>query len=470
MAYKRGQEVFRDPKPFSYFVFPKYRKIVCDWCLKMCENEGILKACTKCKWVYYCNQTCQKNAWKSHHKLECKYLQTHYMTNIDKTNFSGAFEGVEKCQELYLELLRTTLKLKNNGNEEYFQLPNGKKRYFADLVSNADELRKQDEIIYQEFYAQIFPAFKILLGDDAIQSFDEFFEIYGKWRTNGTGIMPQSIPTIFKEQDFIGRGFYLGYSCLDHSCAPNAHCIYNGKGIVVRTIEDVENFSDLRITYFDPRGKTHERRKYLRENYFFDCNCARCEDPNSDAKFASLKCKSCPGWVHESTKICSSCHQTLKLIDEELNIVEKYKNGTLPKFEPTMTIKEIKSLLEKYTKIFHGFHKIFKQCVEVVLKSPIFALQCQKKDYDADLLWLELRKLWLNYSYGFLPKYHQDFVFFHCSISEACLALKLFDEAEFHLKKAEEICKMAYGKDHPYMQECQERKMRLQFARVLALK
>ena len=62
MAYRRGQEVFREPKPFSYVVLPKYRKVVCDWCLKMCENEGILKACAKCNWVYYCDQTCQKEA------------------------------------------------------------------------------------------------------------------------------------------------------------------------------------------------------------------------------------------------------------------------------------------------------------------------------------------------------------------------------------------------------------------------
>ena len=466
MGYKRGEEVFRDAKPFIYYVLPDYRKIVCDWCLKMCENEGILKACARCKWVYYCDQTCQQEAWNSHHKSECKYLQKQNMPQPVKEHFDGNCHDIQLG---HLKMLKTILKLKNSGREDFFQLPNGKRRYFTDLMSNAYELRKQKEQMNQSkaYYIQ-YAVFKTWIGD-AMPSFTDYFEIMGKWQTNATSISAMN----FCSPVIIASGLYLGYSSFDHSCAPNASWINVGKEMVVRAIEDVENLSEIRISYFDTRAigdKTHERRKYLRENYFFDCNCARCEDPNSDAKFASLKCKSCPGWVHESTKICSSCHQTLKLIDEELNIVEKYKNGTLPKFEPTMTIKEIKSLLEKYTKIFHGFHKIFTQCVEVVLKSPIFALQCQKKDYDADLLWLELRKLWLNYSYGFLPKYHQDFVFFHCSISEACLALKLFDEAEFHLKKAEEICKMAYGKDHPYMQECQERKMRLQFARVLALK
>ena len=110
MAYKRGQEVFRDPKPFIYVVNPKYCKIVCDCCLKLCENEGILKACATCKWVHYCDQTCQKDAWKSHHKLECKYLQMLNNTKELKELFGGSF------QEVLLQLLKTTLKLKNKGH------------------------------------------------------------------------------------------------------------------------------------------------------------------------------------------------------------------------------------------------------------------------------------------------------------------------------------------------------------------
>ena len=92
MAYKCGQEVFCDPKPFAYYVEPKYSKVVCDCCLEMCESEGILKACAKCKWVYYCDQTCQKEAWKSHHKLECKFLQEQNMPEKVKEIFDGQSE------------------------------------------------------------------------------------------------------------------------------------------------------------------------------------------------------------------------------------------------------------------------------------------------------------------------------------------------------------------------------------------
>ena len=167
--------------------------------------------------------------------------------------------------------------------------------------------------------------------------------------------------------------------------------------MVVRTIEDVENLSDLRISFVDGRVRGHERQKILKEKYFFDCKCVRCEDPNSDAKFLSLKCKSCPGWVHENTMICSSCHQTLKLKDEELAIVEKHKIGTLPKFDVTMKIKEIRTTLEKYIRIFHLHHEIFRR-PEDLFESGYWQIVYQAPNHDTILLDLEITKLKLSHS------------------------------------------------------------------------
>ena len=210
MAYKRGQEAFRDPKPFVYYVQPNYRKVVCDWCLKMNEDEEILKACTKCKWVYYCDQNCQKEAWNSHHKSECKYLQKENMPEMVKVYFNGDFQD---SQEFHLKVLKTILKLKSKGREEFYQLPNGKKRYFTDLVSNADELRKQKEQMNQsKAYDLQYAVFKTWIGD-AMPSFTEFFEIIGKWQTNGTSMFAMN----FCNPVTIASGLYLGYSIFDHS-------------------------------------------------------------------------------------------------------------------------------------------------------------------------------------------------------------------------------------------------------------
>ena len=267
------------------------------------------------------------------------------------------------------------------------------------------------------------------------------------------------------KQYHVATGLYLGYSSLDHSCAPNAVWFNVGKEMVVRAIEDVENLSEIRISYFDAYEKTYERRKYLREKYFFYCKCVRCEDPNSDAKFASLKCKSCPGWVHESTKICSSCHQTLKLNDEELTIVEKHKIGTLPKFGATMTIKEIRSTLEKYIKIFHAYHEIFRR-PEDMFQLGYWQIVSQAQNHQTMQLLLEIRKLTLNHLSGHILQWHSAIGHQNILVSEVYLALKLFDKAEFHLQKAEEIIKVVYGEDNPWMQECHKLKMLLLISRV----
>ena len=87
-----------------------------------------------------------------------------------------------------LMLLRVILKLSEKGKEEFFVLPNGKKRHYKDLVSNVEELkRKYDEgnMNRLRFYHEQFQAW---LGSRAPSSFEEFFEIHGKLDTNEVSI------------------------------------------------------------------------------------------------------------------------------------------------------------------------------------------------------------------------------------------------------------------------------------------
>ena len=138
----------------------------------------------------------------------------------------------------------------------------------------------------------------------------------------------------------------------------------------------------------------------------------------------------------------------------------------LSKFEPTN--EEIRSDLEKLTKVFHVFHEIFRYPEELFV-FPKGVSPIQNGNHNDMLLLLEVRKLRMNHRSAYIPQYYQDFVFDHSEISNTCISLKLFDEAKSHLKKAEEIIKVVYGEDHPYMKECQKRKMELQCA-CLSLK
>ena len=42
----------------------------------VCEKFYPMYCCSRCKQTYYCSQTCQHEAWRSHHKKQCKKIQS----------------------------------------------------------------------------------------------------------------------------------------------------------------------------------------------------------------------------------------------------------------------------------------------------------------------------------------------------------------------------------------------------------
>ena len=86
-----------------------------------------------------------------------------------------------------------------------------------------------------------------------IPSKDDVLEIYGKMMINSYNVVNSIIENI-------GFGLYLGTSALDHSCAPNAHWHFRGKDMIIRAIENVNNFSDLRQSYLQNLTATTKKR------------------------------------------------------------------------------------------------------------------------------------------------------------------------------------------------------------------
>ena len=68
---------------------------------------------------------------------------------------------------------------------------------------------------------------------------------------------------------------------MDHSCAPNAVWISKGKELIIKCIseENIENISDLRISYIPNLYESTERRRdLLMEDYYFECQCSRLDN------------------------------------------------------------------------------------------------------------------------------------------------------------------------------------------------
>ena len=91
---------------------------------------------------------------------------------------------------------------------------------------------------------------------------------------------------------FRAWGIYLGASVVDHSCCPNANVVFDGRNIVIRALIDFEshncneceysgNYLDMgknvHISYIDVMEHTAVRIRKLQEQYYFTCQCPRCQ-------------------------------------------------------------------------------------------------------------------------------------------------------------------------------------------------
>ena len=121
---------------------------------------------------------------------------------------------------------------------------------------------------------------------------------------------------------FFRIGLYLEASVIDHSCISNAITTFTkNKELVIRTIQNVDCFSKIRISYFSNIWETTQnRREYLQSNYYFYCECPNCIDEMADFLKSSLKCDKCDGCVPRCTRICVDCKNEFFPQD----ILEKY--------------------------------------------------------------------------------------------------------------------------------------------------
>ena len=181
-----------------------------------------------------------------------------------------------------LIFMKRTIKKVQNG-EGVYQLPNGTVRRFENLIDHKYQNFKGKEVVI--FFHS--PWCQNWFGKGV--AFEFLMTIFGKITINSHGIFSPSL-------ELIGDGLYIGASVLDHSCAPNSIYVTNGKTISVRAIENIESFSDVRISYvqkyplFRSQETAENRKKELKDHYHFDCNCRLCDVEEKYSLKSSVMC------------------------------------------------------------------------------------------------------------------------------------------------------------------------------------
>ena len=217
----------------------------CSQCLNLSND---LKRCSKCHLISYCSISCQRKDW-IYHKYECEHLNQ----IVDEYDLIRLF-------------LRLIIRYKNDHGIEIYHT----KRCLNDLETHENEIR-HDRKRYQTFQF----VYQYLISWNLFEQIDEthIFELFCRLIINTLTIHDVINLKI------IGYGLYLDATIYNHSCRPTCHTVFNGIYLSIRVICEEET-NERTINYIDLLESYENRQKYLRENYYFNCQCCRCLNKN----------------------------------------------------------------------------------------------------------------------------------------------------------------------------------------------
>lgn len=69
--------------------------------------------------------------------------------------------------------------------------------------------------------------------------------------------------------------------------------VFNGPQVTIRLVQDIAemDWKNIHISYIDVLNLPENRKKDLRESYYFECDCERCADKKT---YENMKAAACP--------------------------------------------------------------------------------------------------------------------------------------------------------------------------------
>lgn len=308
--------------PHCSFLLAEYRLTHCHYCLSRIFVP-MPAACYTCSCVAYCSIPCRDSDAKVHQN-ECALLPTLWLSKTSITCFLALRSVTQKpFEELFK--LRDKLVRSKGKFEASAQQPYKGEDYEAlyGLVTHVDERTTQD-LFHRAYIASwilrllkngpYFPDdVKTPNTAEATPSEGELF--IGGLILHGLMVMqfnsheiseltiPRGDKTLAKAQSiFIGGGLYLTVSLFNHSCNPGIirYCV--GTTMVVRAIRSIAAGEEISENYGPIFTTTPEaeRKRVLRWQYWFDCNCEACTAHwpllgDIDPTILRFKCETGPG-------------------------------------------------------------------------------------------------------------------------------------------------------------------------------
>ncbi|KAI9838683.1 MAG: hypothetical protein M1819_004997 [Sarea resinae] len=219
-------------------------------------DDVTLKTCTGCRVVGYCSKDCQTQAWKSHHKHECK-LFARLHPNVLPTAVRGVIQ---------LLLLQ-----KKGLSGEWWAAFEKLQDHTYDFRRAGGE--KWENLILMSKGAQMYS------GTDMSEAHVQ--AMMGRILTNSLTLVT---PTF----DPIGICVDPLAASINHSCDYNSVVTFDGPCLYVRTLRPLAKDEEVSISYIDCTNPFARRQSDLKDRYFFTCTCAKCKKGTSGKEDAIL--------------------------------------------------------------------------------------------------------------------------------------------------------------------------------------
>ena len=243
---------------------------VCLQCFRLLEEiPGCLFTCA-CGFNL-CSAECSRG---SRHKAECKVYQR-----------SGRLAGSLEREYPLIGPIRLLQAMKDPVQGERL----------TRMMDHVEEMREETGrwAITQEHVVQ--PLVKL----GAAETEEQALRCVGLFRTNGVQLRGTGVAEGEDaiDDDELGkvRALFPTMASMSHSCLPNTR-IFNSPGykMVFRTKQSVSAGEELTVCYSQVIGPARDRAQDFRDNWFFSCQCPRCND-SSDLGWhsSSWSCKDC---------------------------------------------------------------------------------------------------------------------------------------------------------------------------------
>ena len=106
----------------------------------------------------------------------------------------------------------------------------------------------------------------------SIDNFTMLMHVYCLLEVNAFGV---SAP---KTQVRAGTGLYAPTNLIDHSCKPNCAVVFRGREQFIVATKLIKAGEPISISYIDPAIEDSKSRRWqLQHEYYFTCDCDRCD-------------------------------------------------------------------------------------------------------------------------------------------------------------------------------------------------